>query len=445
MSEFNQVTFLSALVNLEKRLRQAQNIDELSYRLANESRNLVQYDQLIVWSYAKKGLKICAVSGVDRVAALTPFFQQIQTLLMHLRSKGDGASVYPLARAELLTCPGGEVFAQMPWQHMLWVPICTEKNQPCAGMVVLREQTNWSDQEKKLFEHLSETAHHAWKALQPRFERAPVQRRWIQWLVVLLVLAVCCFPVRLSVLAEGEVVAEQMVLVSSALDGIVAQFYVQPNQAVKQGQLLVSLDQTALSNQLNVARQTYEVVKAQAQHAQQRAFRDPEARETVHLFQAQMAQKKAEMDYAESLLQRTLITAPRDGIAVFNDENDWLGRPVVVGEKILTVASPESVQLRVKMPVNEAIQLDHDQPLTFFLNVAPTKPLAATIDQIGYETVLDPILGPVYPIAASFMPQPDFPVRIGSRGSARLYGRQVALIYAVLRKPLTRLRIFVGM
>lgn len=452
MSDTAQVTFLSALVHLEKRLRQAENVDTLSYRLANETRNLVQYEQLIVWRYGKRGITLSAVSGVDRVEALAPFARQFQELIRHFRAEESGKGVFDLGREEFLSVPGGELLADLPWQHLLWVPLAAPEAVPCAGLLVFREHSGWNEQEKKLFEHLAGTAHHAWKFLQPRLERTPRQRRWAGLALVAVLLGLSCLPVRLSVLAPGKVVAQEMMLVTAAHDGVVDQIHVQPNQVVTRGELLVTLDQTNLSNQLNVARQANEVVKAQYQHAQQRSFSDPEARENTLLFRARLQQKQAELEYAESMLQRTLITAPRDGVALFSNANAWRGRPVATGERIMTVASPQVVELEVLLPVEETIYLKLDEPALFFLNVAPNRPLTVTIERIGYETISDPVLGPVYPLKAVFAADAisgssvaSIPgARIGARGTVRLYGKKVPLIYALLRKPLTYIRLHLG-
>jgi hypothetical protein len=129
---------------------------------------------------------------------------------------------------------------------------------------------------------------------------------------------------------------------------------------------------------------------------------------------------------------------------VFNDVNDWLGRPVATGERIMSVASPQSVQVKVLLPVEDAIRLKPDQKAAFYINVAPAEPLMLDIEQVGYESFSDPELGPVYPLKASFVQTPGEDLRIGARGTVRLYGEKVALIYAVLRKPLTYLRMHLG-
>jgi multidrug resistance efflux pump len=444
MSDSSQVTFLSALIHLEKRLRQADSVDVLSYRLANETRNLIQYDQLMVWSYARTGIGIRAVSGVDRVGALSPFAQKFQNFIRTLRAEKRFRDVVEMEREEFLAFPGGDLLEDLPWEYMLWVPIGSGDSNPCAGMVVFREHKGWNEQERKLFEHMRGTAHHAWKALAPGLERTPHQRRWVGALLLGVILGCCFIPVRLSVLAPAEVVARDMAVVSPALEGIVARIHVSPNAEVDKGEHLITLDQTTFVNRLNVARQALEVVKARYQHAQQRSFSDPEARETILLLEAQLKQKEAELEFASSMLERTRIGSPRAGIAVFNDVNDWLGRPVATGERIMSVASPQSVQVKVLLPVEDAIRLKPDQKAAFYINVAPAEPLMLDIEQVGYESFSDPELGPVYPLKASFVQTPGEDLRIGARGTVRLYGEKVALIYAVLRKPLTYLRMHLG-
>lgn len=445
-----QVQFLSTLIHLEKRFREAVNVDELTYRLANETGNLVKLDQLLIWQQSATGnVSIRAIRGVDRIVSTTPFAQQMVQLIRSLNQSDQRETVHAIKRAECdIELHDGNDSPHQLWNHLLWVPLCQKGQQPNAGLVILRQEPAWSEQEKSLFEHLAEAADHAWRALQPRRRLATSRRRWFGYALLILSAGLMCLPIRLSVLAPGEVIPQQMVMVTSALDGIVKSFHIKPNQEVKKGQLLVTLDRTALINRVQIAQKAWAVVKAEYQHARQRSFGDPETREKIHLFKTRMAQKKAEADYVESLLDHTLITAPRDGVALFNDENDWLGRPVIIGEKILTVASPQLLQLRAMVPVNNAIMLDPEAKIVFFLNVAPTSPLTATISQIGYQAINDTTAGLAFPIKADFIADVDSGAaaspRIGLRGTAKLYGKKVPLIYAVLRKPLTRLRHFIG-
>ncbi|WP_282753394.1 efflux RND transporter periplasmic adaptor subunit [Desulfuromonas thiophila] len=444
----SQVDFLSALIQLEKRFRSAQNTEELSYRMANETLQLVQYDHLIVWAQGVRGIDLKAVSGLDQIPVTAPFCQQLKALVPQLRRrfKTQGIATCRAQDCEKeLRQSGdeGENGAATPlWTDLLWVPLVQEGGQVELGCLVLRNGQSWSPQEVNLFDHVAATWGHAWNALYPRRRRFVGARWW--WLLVLAVGGVSLWPVPISVLAPAQVISRDETMVSSALDGIVARFHVEPNTVVVPGQLLVSLDKTALTSRLLVARKAHEVVQAQLERAQQRAFNDPEAREAIHQLRSEVAQKEAEVDYARELLAYTDILSPAAGVVIFNDAYDWIGRPVQAGERILHVASADNVQLQIMLPVRDAIALNPDVAIPFYLNVEPTAPRRARLVHSGYHAVDDPVAGPAYPLKADFITA-DAGLRLGLRGTVRLYGRTVPLLYAVLRQPLTWLRQYTGL
>jgi multidrug efflux pump subunit AcrA (membrane-fusion protein) len=100
------------------------------------------------------------------------------------------------------------------------------------------------------------------QAGQPRFWRKPAasestpkaggkKSTWI--LGGLFVLG--AVPVHMSVLAPGELVAAQPVVLRAPLDGVIDQIHVQPNQMVRKGERLFGLDEAQISSRLEVARQ----------------------------------------------------------------------------------------------------------------------------------------------------------------------------------------------
>ena len=442
----SQVAFLSALVQLEKRFRSVEKAEELCYRLANETIQLVQYDYLIVWAQGFRGAELKAVSGLDQVPTTAPFCQQIQALIPYLlkRFNPEELATCTADDCEFVLQQGTGTESGTPlWTDLLWVPLVQEAQQIELGCLVLRSGQSWSAQEINLFEHVAQTWGHAWRAIHPRRRRRFSFKIW-GVLVLFLLGAGTLWPVPITVLAPAQVISDNETMVSSAIDGIVARFHVEPNDMVTPGQLLVSLDQTALDGRLQVACKAYEVVQAQLERAQQRAFNDPQAREAIHQLRSQVEQKGAEVAYAEALLQDTEILAPAGGVAVFNDPNDWIGRPVQTGERILSVASPDELQLQIMLPVRDAIELDREAEIPFYLNVEPTAPRTARLVHTGYHAVDDPVAGPAYPLKADFV-STDVRLRLGLRGTVRLYGRSVPLIYAMLRKPLTLLRQYTGL
>ena len=441
-----QLTFLSALLHLEKRYRDAANIQELAYRLANETLNLVQYDQAVVWHTSPTGrIVLDAVSGVDRVPGTSPFAQTAGRVITDLAKACEKGPCTGCTPADLPQKTEGDA-RELKWNTMLLIPMAANGKKIVAGMVVSRETREWTEQESTLFTRLGETAAHARQALSPRRTRnvsTPFVRQLLKWSVPALLAGLMLLPMRLSVLAPAEVIATRALMVTAPMDGIVESFHIRPNQDVTQGAPLLTLDRTSLSNRSVVARKALNVVRAEFERAQQRSFADRESRERLHLLKAQMEQKAAEAEYVEALLAKTTLTSPTDGIAIFTDENDWLGRPVATGEKIMTVAEPDPVRLEIMLPVQDAITLDETEDALFFLNVAPEAPIRIRVTDIGFKAVPTPDGGMGFPLEAELLDKGK-PPRIGLRGTVKLYGKKTTLFYAVMRKPLTRVRHFLG-
>jgi hypothetical protein len=163
----------------------------------------------------------------------------------------------------------------------------------------------------------------------------------------------------------------------------------------------------------------------------------------VPVLQARLEQQRAETGYLRDLLARIELRAARDGIAVFDDPNEWLGRPVTTGERILLVADPARVALEIRLPVADAIRLEPGAEVRLFLNTDPGAPVPAVLEQAGYRAQPGPdgVLG--FRLKAQF-PAGAAPLRIGLKGTAKLYGEQVTLAQYLLRKPISALRTWLG-
>jgi multidrug efflux pump subunit AcrA (membrane-fusion protein) len=77
-------------------------------------------------------------------------------------------------------------------------------------------------------------------------------------------LAVLCLPVRLTVLAPGELVPANPATIRAPLDGVIADFAVRPNQMVAAGAPLFSFDQAPIDSRLSVAREALGTAEAPA-------------------------------------------------------------------------------------------------------------------------------------------------------------------------------------
>lgn len=308
------------------------------------------------------------------------------------------------------------------------------------------EEQQWDDAQIAIVERLCEAYTHAWLSLRgvrrglvKRFVR-PWRKFVFQLVVISLLLFVFDQSVRLSVLAPVEIVPAAPNIVSSPMNGVVSSFHVDPNQQVQVDQLLFDLDDTTTRNDYEVSRKGLAVVKAEYQRIQQKSFADRKSRGQMRHLEAEMERKKAEVVYMAELLKRGQIRASRDGIAVFADASDWLGKPVVVGEKVLTIADPARVEAVVWLPVEDAINLEPGAEVLIFLNISPDKPIAATLKQAAYEAELTPEGILAFKLKVSLAAAGQILPRIGLRGTAKVYGRSVPFYYYLFRRPIITMR-----
>jgi hypothetical protein len=161
------------------------------------------------------------------------------------------------------------------------------------------------------------------------------------------------------------------------------------------------------------------------------------------VLQGRVREKEAELASLAQLLGRVEVRAPRDGIVVFGDPNDWVGKPVVTGERIAQLADPKDAGVLVWLPAADAINLEPGAEIRLFLHVAPLAPLPARLAQTSYQAIASPegVVG--YRVRGTFTDtQPE--ARIGLKGTAKLYGERVPLAYLALRRPLATLREWSG-
>ena len=158
-------------------------------------------------------------------------------------------------------------------------------------------------------------------------------------------------------------------------------------------------------------------------------------------------EKRAELAAVRSQLARIDVVAAREGVAVFGDPDDWLGRPVTTGERIMLLANPAKPGVLINLPVADAVVLEPGAKVKLFLTVLPLSPLAATVSESSYQASLSPEGVASYRLRAVFEPgqtQQEH-VRIGLRGTAKIYGERVLLGYYLFRRPLATVREWTGL
>jgi hypothetical protein len=443
---------LLTLIEMMRRAQKAENADELAFLVTNDSHTLLPYRQSALW-LADSGVR--TLSGVVQIEANAPYVLWLNKLFAHLSmqaqfcrsvSKNDVSATLALEWVEWIPA------------YALWLPLIAKDGKLLGALLFAREQ-QWTAPEQALLAEWCASWQHAWQAMfKPKSFTWPSAKQlfseltrlkqgvawWrhkrFYWLLTCLMLLF--WPVHLSVLAPGELVPSDPALIRAPLDGVVGQFYVKPNEIVKAGQPLFSFDEATLLSKKEVARQSLATIEAEYRQQQQQALADVKAKAMLAMTAGRIAEKQAELTFVEGQVSRLQVVAPIDGIALFDDPSEWIGKPVQTGERIIRVASPAAVELEAWVAVGDAIPIAADSKVSLYLNASPFSSVSAKVRYMAHDAVQRPDGSYAYRVRAKLDEKSNH--RVGLKGTARLNGEQVPLIYWIIRRPLAVIRQAIG-
>ena len=439
-----QLKGLGLFLSLEKRVRHAQTLAELAFIITNETIELFQYRQAVLWRVVNaKKVKVHGVSGANTPEANAPYIQWLNSMLGEQLRQNAPDKARVVTEADIATTHKNG-WRQWSVGNGLWLPLTTADGNFSSGLWLVREE-KWRVQELALLTQLADAYAHAWRGFEGGggiFSRA--RKRYKKWLLTLIIPGIIALlallPVHISVLAPAQITAINPLVTSPPMEGVIEKFYITPNTPVKKGDPLFSLETTSITNRLQLAQKVLEIAQVEYRQTRQRAFIDSSKKADLQQLKAHIQEKETELAYLSALLEKTTVRAVDDGVAVFGDANDWLGRPVAVGEKVLTITNPEDSEVTMQLPVADAINLQKGAEVLLFLNISPAQPLKATLYHSDYEAQVSSEGILAFRLKASFAQERVGNRRIGLRGVAKIYGQQVALYYYLLRKPLAALR-----
>lgn len=435
---------LLSLANVRDRALAADSLNALAFSIANDLFPLLRFHQALVFACHDSRHELLAISGLARPTEDSPYLVWLQRATAWLDSQLPDSN--PLWVSRDAVEPPTDIadgWAEW-WPAGLWcVPLHNREGKRLGLVLFLLDEAP----PRNLQPHLLGIWHtwaHAWAAFGPR----PRLRYWRpsrrQLLIGAAVLAaLLLIPVRQTALAPAEVVSRNAQVISSPIDGVIAQILVRPNQPVEVGTPLFVLDETTLRSRADVLAKEVAVADAELLAASQRAFDNPQSKGELSVLDGRARQRRAELAAVQAQLARTRVLSPRAGVAVYSDPNDWLGKPVVTGERILQVADPSQPGMRIQLPVADAIALEPGAKVALFLTAYPLDPLHGEILETSYQARPSDEGVASYRLLASVDNAPPH-ARLGLHGTAKLYGERVVLGYYLLRRPLASLRAWTG-
>lgn len=322
---------------------------------------------------------------------------------------------------------------------ILWWPLPARDGGPARHALWLERHRgrHWSDEEV-LFAHRFGPL---LGALLPPAQRSTRRRARAMGAVATGVLlgAVAALPVPSAVTAAAQVVAADPQHVFSPLDGVIGTLAVVPGQHVQAGDLLLRMDTRVLEKAVDEARQTVAVAQAELARVRAASHYDADARARLTVTQIELERAGLELDFQLAQLGRAQLRSEMAGQVVLEDPDRLPGAAVRMGERLLSIADTGKTQLRIMVPLADFSLVDEAAAVRVSLDRTPLSAVAARVERRGYAVQLSDDQVPSIRVDAHWIePAPDvFP---GARGTARINGKDVALIQHLLRKPLQALR-----
>lgn len=438
---------LSALVQFESDLRESADVAELGFILVNSLNKIVENEHAIFW-LARSG-RIEVVSGgvsIDHEAIRARWYGELSRHLAKILGAGVApADILPEDLPKKLR----SAFAENVPDQLVWMPLVNSAGKVSGGLL-LHQKKLLSEADARILARAAGAASFV-LAFHQKGRKAsfgsvfrPFASRWVQLGLLAVVIALMFVPIELSVLAPARSVPAKPAIVSAPLDGVIRTVLVAPNQPVKQGEIVAKMETNELQAAFEVASRRAAVLAADLRRATQKAFFEEDARAQIGLLMAQLREREAERDLAKERLSRIELRAPIDGVALLADQNEWTGRPVRTGERILIVAEPSDAILEILIPVEDAVVVEEGASVAFFSSITPNAPLKAVLERVSFTASVQPDQTLAFRAEARFSDQSTAP-RLGFTGTAKILADKVPLYYALFRKPAATMRRALGL
>jgi len=441
----NTLSLLNKLI-LEAGL--SQNRKELAFRILNRTVELTRYQRACLFDLSSKKPKLLGVSGQSAI----PADSELAAILNELA--GGLTSPRP---STILTqedfAPGARpgfaaLAARTGGLGVLWLAI-TIDGRPAAGVWLERWGGDiWRESELALLAPLAVGYAIAWDkcgrlSVNPaKWTKTLTSKRGL-WTVLAVLALASSLRISLRVAAPCEVAPKNPFIVTAPLNGVIEEVFVTPGQPVGKNARLFAYDKRVASEDLKISRQQVQIIQSMLNRSNMQAFLDPKARSEASLLELKLDQEKTRLELAEQNMAKLEATAETEGLAVIDDPGEWRGRPVSVGEKVLSIVDPGQTKVRIYLPIDDNVPFDADKPVAVFLNAAPEAELHGKLTFVSQNVTVSPHGVPCVLAEADWSTDVK-PPRIGLQGTAVVYGKSVSLAYWLLRKPLALARKTLG-
>ena len=212
---------------------------------------------------------------------------------------------------------------------------------------------------------------------------------------------------------------------------------------MEKGTPIVRFVDVKMRSDAELARRNKSVAEARHFKVMQSAISTQKDMADLATTKAELDVAAAELAYAEEMLQRAEIRAERSGLLIYSAKSDWLGKPVATGERLMEIGDPARTEIKIELPISDAIVLHPGSDVSLFLDGDPLHAIGGTIERTSYRPTPTADQQLAFRLYARL--GDDVQRRIGLRGIARVDGGSVSLWFYLLRRPISAVRQRLGL
>ncbi|MFW5498406.1 MULTISPECIES: HlyD family efflux transporter periplasmic adaptor subunit [unclassified Maridesulfovibrio] len=440
------------LHQLSTELLAAENLKQLYFRLLNRSISLCPYKRAVLFKVDGKRVNFLAVSGKSGVDAYSEMVEKWESLASSLSGKD---------KPQLLN---EGVFSDQEAQN--WKFISDHTNGLSVYLLPIKpwgktkyvlwferwEQEEWTERDLQLLSLVGVSANSAFERLEPEtFCRRMKDRifSWHRFLVAIVILLAIqlSWRVPLRVVSPCEIIPEDPFIVTAPLSGVISEVTVESGDKVNEGSSLFYYDPRVITEELKIAQQQVNILETTMMTTELKALDSTKAKAELSILDYRLKQENIRLKMAEYRASKLNVRAEVSGSIIVDNPDEWRGRPVEVGQKVLMVVDPENINLRIWLPEADNVNFSNSTEVKVLLNAFPDDSLHARIKYVAQSVSVSPEGVPSIMAEGAFDDQANIgegKLRMGLKGSAVLYGEKVSVAYWLLRKPWASARRIMG-
>lgn len=423
---------LATLNQLNLKAFSCRSKKNLIFVALNDTVHLIKYDRATFWDLSSKEPTCLGISGQTTIDKNNALIHKMGKVAKKL----PDPSKYQVVRLPKDKSVEGQVSTGKEIEESLWIPIPV-KNKTLG--LWLERVSPWQEEEIKLLFLLTKAYGLAWEKLTPRFSIHVPSKLWGTLLSAFLIGFFFFLPVPLRVVAPCEIVSQDPIYITAPLDGIIKQMLVKPGDIVKKDTPLFVYDKQVPLQEFRVAEKQVEIAQSQLNRTMTQGINDPKQLDESSVWQLQLEKEKIQLALAKERVDLLDVNSPANGVAIFDNPEEWRGKKVATGEKILVVSDPTKTKIRMWVPEADNVVIQKDKEVKIYLNIDPLVSYDAKLSYIADFSVITAKGVNSFSAEANWVDPPK-EARLGLEGNAILYGDDVSIFYWLFRKPILKIR-----